>query len=154
MRVSRAVVSIIVGLFLARPVFAQKSGSRPVIWHDRGNISALDLVNGSGGKNHKPGTKFKFIKESSSGTSPKFEVEDEHGAKWKVKLGPEVKSETAATRLIWAVGYFVDDDYYQPQIHVHGLIPLSRGQEFVSGDTVKDVRLERTSLTVSPDTNS
>ena len=100
-------------------------------------------MTGSGGKNHKPGTKFKFIKESSEGTSPKFEVEDEHGAKWKVKLGPEVKSETAATRLVWAVGYFVDDDYYRPQIHVQGLMPLSRGQEFVSGDTVTDVRLER-----------
>ena len=143
MRASRAVVSIIVALFLALPVFAQKSGSRPVIWHDRGNISALDLVTGSGGKNHKPGTKFKFIKESSAGTSPKFEVEDEHGAKWKVKLGPEVKSETAATRLVWAVGYFVDDDYYRPQIHVRGMMPLSRGQEFVSGDTVTHVRLER-----------
>ena len=98
---------------------------------------------GSGGKDHEPGTNFKFIEESSTGTSPKFEVEDENGITWKVKLGEEVKSETAATRLLWAAGYFVDDDYYRPQIHVQGLKRLARGQEFVSGDTVTGVRLER-----------
>jgi hypothetical protein len=136
------VVSIVVGLFLALPVFAQKSGSKPVIWHDRGDASVLDLVAGSGGTDHEPGTNFKFIKESSAGTSPKFEVEDENGAKWKVKLGPEVKSETAATRLVWAAGYFVDDAYYRPTIHVQGLEKLARGQEFVSGDSVTDVRIE------------
>jgi hypothetical protein len=46
-------------------------------------------------------------------------------------------------RLVWAVGYFVDDDYYRPHIQVDGLKRLSRGQEFVSGDTVTNVRLER-----------
>jgi hypothetical protein len=143
MRVSRLVVSIVAVLLLALPVFAQQAGSRPVIWRDRGDISLLDLVAGSGGKGHGPGTRLTFIKESTGGTSPKFEVEDEYGTKWKVKLGPEVKSETAATRLVWAAGYFVDDDYYRPKIHVQGLKRLDRGQEFVSGDTVTDVRLER-----------
>ena len=52
-------------LFLALPVFAQQAGSGPVIWHDRGDVSVLDLVDGSGGKDHEPGTNFKFIKESS-----------------------------------------------------------------------------------------
>ena len=143
MRVLRTVVSIIVGLFLAPPVFAQQVGSGPVIWHDRGDVSVLDLMTGSGGKGHEPGTNFKFIKESLGGTAPKFEVEDENGAIWKVKLGEEVKPETAATRLIWAAGYIVDDDYYRPQIHVQGMKRLARGQEFVSGDTVTGVRLER-----------
>ena len=78
-----------------------------------------------------------------SGTSPKFEVKDENGITWKVKLGEEVRSETAATRLLWAAGYFVDDDYYLPEIHVQGLKRLARGQQFVSGDTVTGVRLER-----------
>ena len=143
MRGSKTVVFIIAGLFLALPVFAQQAGSGPVIWHDRGDVSVLDLVAGSGGKDHEPGTNFKFIKESSAGTSPKFDVEDENGIKWKVKLGREVKAETAATRLFWAAGYLVDDDYYRPQIHVTGLKRLARGQEFVSGNIVTGVRLER-----------
>ena len=53
--------------------------------------SVLDLVAGSGGKGHEPGSHFTFIKESSNGTSPKFEVKDENGITWKVKLGEEVK---------------------------------------------------------------
>jgi len=143
MRVFQTVAALVVVSFLALPGFAQGTGRSPEIWQDRGDIALLDLVAGSGGKERGPGTSFKFIKESSAGTAPKFEVEDENGTKWKVKLGSEVKSETAATRLVWAAGYFVDEDYYRPQIQVQGLVKLSRGQEFVSGDTVKGVRLER-----------
>src|SRR5436190_17508213 len=142
MQVYKNAVSIIFTLCLAPSVFAQQSKGKPVLWHDRGDAAMLDMVYGSGGKEHEPGTKFKFIKESSAGTSPKFEVEDENGVKWKVKLGAEVKSETAATRFVWAAGYFVDDAYYRHEIRVQGLPKLSRGQEFVSGDTVTDVRLE------------
>ena len=89
-------------------------------------------------------TTFTFIEESSSGTSPKFEVEDEHGITWKVKLGEEAKSETAATRLLWAAGYLVDEVYYRSQ-HPGVRIPrLDRGREFVSdGDIVSGARLER-----------
>ena len=105
---------------------------------------ALGLLDGPGGVSHQPGTRFKFLKESSSGTAPKFEVEDENGVKWKVKLGPEVKPETAASRLVWAAGYYVDEDYYRSEIHVDGLKRLSRGQKYVrNGNTVMDVRLER-----------
>jgi hypothetical protein len=101
-------------------------------------------MNGAGGEESQPGTSFKFIKESESGTSPKFIVEDEKGVRWKVKLGPEVKSETAATRLVWAAGYFVDLDYYLPEIRVQGMKKLSRGKEYISGgDLVREARLER-----------
>ena len=135
---------IILALFLALPAFAQQAGTTTALWRDRGDIAALDILNGAGGKEHQPGASFKFIEESMSGTSPKFIVEDENGAKWKVKLGLEVKSETAATRLVWAAGYFVDEDYYRPQIQVQGMKPLSRGREYVSGDgLVREVRLER-----------
>jgi hypothetical protein len=134
----------ILALFLALPAFAQQAGTTVALWSDRGDAAALDILNGPGGKEHQPGTIFKFIEESKSGTSPKFEVEDENGAKWKVKLGPEVKSETAATRLLWAAGYFADEDYYRPQIRVQGMKPLSRGRKYVSdGGLVREARLER-----------
>ena len=135
-------ISIII-LFLALPTFAQWAGTKVALWGDWGDIAALDILNGPGGEKHQPGTSFKFIEESKSGTAPKFFVEDENGAKWKVKLGEEVKSETAATRLVWAAGYFVDTDYYRPQIRVQGMKQLSRGQEYVSGDgLVREARLE------------
>jgi hypothetical protein len=135
---------IILALFLALPAFAQQARTTGALWSDRGDAAALDLLNGPGGKEHQPGTSFKFIEESKSGTSPKFDVEDENGVRWKVKLGPEVKSETAATRLVWAAGYFVDEDYYRPQIHVQGMKRLSHGQEYVSaGGLVHEARLKR-----------
>src|SRR5690349_4926610 len=134
----------VLALCLAVATSAQQPGRAPVIWHDRGDAAALDLVGGPGGRAHEPGEQLRFIGESDGGTSPKFEVEDEHGIRWKVKLGEEARSETAATRLLWAAGYVVDEDYYRAGIRVVGLKRLARGQEFVShGDMVTGVRLER-----------
>jgi hypothetical protein len=135
---------IILILFLALPAFAQWVETKVALWGEWGDMSALEILNGPGGEKHQPGTSFKFIEESKNGTSPKFFVEDENGAKWKVKLGPEVKSETAATRLVWVAGYFVDEDYYLPEIRVQGMKPLSRGREYVSDNgLVREARLER-----------
>lgn len=117
-----------------------------VIWRDPGDISTLNLIYGAGGSEHAPdpnGT-YTFDKEIMHGTSPKFDVKDAQGVKWRVKLGQEVQAETAATRLLWAAGYFVDEDYYLPQIKVEGLPKLHRGREFVTDDgIVRRVRLER-----------
>ncbi|MBP1596562.1 MAG: hypothetical protein H6Q05_1939 [Acidobacteria bacterium] len=144
MRYHKRIFSIFLVLFLALPAFAQQAGTTVALWRDRGDVPAMDLLDGPGGKNRQPGTNFTFIKETIGGTSPKFEVEDENGSKWKVKLGREAKSETAATRLLWAAGYHADEDYYRPQIHVKGMKPLSRGQEYVSdGGIVREARLER-----------
>ena len=135
---------VVLAVCLGLTGLAQTPRSPAVIWHDRGDARALDLVGGPGGKAHEPGNVLTFIEESDGGTSPKFEVEDEHGVRWKVKLGEEAKSETAATRLLWAAGYVVDEDYYRQQIRVLGLPRLARGQEFVSaGDNVTGARLER-----------
>jgi hypothetical protein len=135
---------IALALFLALPAFAQQAGTTIALWSDRGDAAALDLLNGPGGKEHQPGTRFKFIEETKGGTSPKFVVEDENGVRWKVKLGHEAKSETAATRLLWAAGYHADEDCYRPQIQVQGMKPLSRGREYVSdGGIVREARLER-----------
>jgi hypothetical protein len=61
-----------------------------------------------------------------------------------VKLAEEARPETAATRLIWAVGYFADETYLIPTLAVEGLKELRRGQEFVSpGGIVQWARLER-----------
>ena len=117
-----------------------------VIWRDPGDISTMNLMYGAGGSEHAPdpnGT-YTFDKEIMHGTSPKFDVKDAQGVKWRVKLGQEVQAETAATRLLWAAGYFVDEDYYLPQIKVEELPKLRRGREFVTDDgIVRRVRLER-----------
>jgi len=139
----RALPLIILALFLALPAFAQQAGTTAALWSDRGDPAVLNILNGPGGKEHQPGTSFTFIEETKGGTSPNYLVEDENGVTWKVKLGREAKSETAATRLVWAAGYNADEDYYRPQIQVQGMKPLSRGQEYVSkGGIVREARLE------------
>jgi hypothetical protein len=139
MRVFTSFIAVV----LTVPAFAQQAGVESVLWRDRGDVTAVSLLDGPGGKARAPGTDFKFVKESMNGTSPKFDVEDENGAKWKIKLGPEAKPETAAARLLWAAGYFTDEDYYRPEIRVRGLKPLSRGNEYISDGLVCGARLER-----------
>ena len=117
-----------------------------VIWRDPGNMASLNLFYGAGGRAHAPNPKgtFTFVKEDTQATSPKFDVRDEHGVQWRVKLGEEPESETAASRLLWAAGYFVDEDYYLAEFKVTGMPQLQRGAQFVLADgTVRRARLER-----------
>jgi hypothetical protein len=117
-----------------------------LIWRDPGDVASLNLLYGAGGQEHAPdpNAKYTFVKEDPQGTSPKFDVKDEQGVQWRVKLGQEPESETAATRLLWAAGYFVDEDYYVPEIKVTGMPKLKRGGNFVTADgTVHKARLKR-----------
>ena len=41
---------IILALFLALPAFAQQAGTTVALWRDRGDVSALNLLDGPGGK--------------------------------------------------------------------------------------------------------
>jgi hypothetical protein len=123
---------------------AETSVSSTALWRDRGNIRSLSLLYGPGGKERQPAGKFTFVEEDKEGTSPKFEVVDGQGVRWKAKLGEETKSETAAARLLWAAGYFTDEDYYLPELQVEKMPKLDRGHDYVSaGGMVRGVRLER-----------
>jgi hypothetical protein len=116
-----------------------------VIWQDPGNISSLNLIYGTGGQENAPdpnGT-YTFLKEDMNGTSPKFDVKDANSVKWRIKTGAEPQSETAATRLLWAAGYFVDQDYYLAEVRVEGLPKLHRGENYVREGVVHGARLER-----------
>ena len=126
---------------------AKASANLPArIWRNPGPMATLNMVYGSGGKAHAPdpaGT-FTFVREDPVASNPKFDVIDARGVEWKVKLGQESQSETAATRFLWAAGYFADEDYYLAEFTVKGLPTLQRGEEFVSpGGIVHGARLER-----------
>ncbi|HTS27651.1 MAG TPA: hypothetical protein VMH81_17375 [Bryobacteraceae bacterium] len=119
----------------------------PVLWHDPTDIATRDLFYGPGGHPHEPRGTFTFLKEDLGGTNPKFVVKDESGTKWKVKLGLEARPETVASRIVWAAGYYANEDYFMPELHVQGMPPrLHRGWKLVSPDgTVHNVRLKRES---------
>src|SRR5436853_193294 len=108
---------------------------RNVMWSEPSNIESLDLFNRLGGADGapEPRGKFTFEKRVSTSTSEKIRVKDDKGREWTVKFGPEAKPETAATRIVWAAGYHVDQDYFVKRTHIEG-----RG-----GFDVWDVRFER-----------
>jgi hypothetical protein len=115
-----------------------------VLWVQPASIANRDLFYGPGGKDHEPHTTFTFLREDLNGSNPKFDVRDENGTKWRVKLGIEAKPETAASRLLWAVGYFANEDYFLTNLRVEDMKPLKRGQKLVGADgTMSDVRLKR-----------
>ena len=115
------------------------------LWQDPTDIQSRDLFYGAGGKEHEPKGTFTFLKEDMDGTNPKFDVKASDGTKWKVKMGVEAKPEVAATRLIWAVGYHTNEDYFMSTLHVDDIkLPLKRGKDEVGPDgSVHDVRLKR-----------
>jgi hypothetical protein len=132
------------------PAQADKGGLKgvtkgaAVLWRDPGDIASHNLYYGPGGKAHEPRGKFTFEKEDMSGTNPKFDVVDEDGVRWRVKMGVEAGPETAASRLVWAAGYFTNEDYFMPVLHVQNMKHLRRGRSLVSADgTVHNVRLKR-----------
>jgi hypothetical protein len=118
-----------------------------VLWTDPSNIASRNLFYGPGGSSHVPRGQFTFVKEDLDGTNPKFVVTDEQGVHWKVKLGNEARPETVATRIVWAVGYHANEDYFLPEMLVRGMpARLHRGQELVGPNgSVRNVRLKRES---------
>ncbi len=93
----------------------------PVLWTDPVDLESRDLFLGLGGEAMKPDiTKVTFIEDKPGGYSIKFVVNDATGRKWVTKLREEVRPETSATRLLWAVGYNVEVTYFFPRVIIEG----------------------------------
>lgn len=127
---------------IKKPKRQHANKSAAVLWRHPGNIRNRDLYYGPGSKALAPAPPFRFIKEVKEGGMPKFDVEDARGVKWRVKLGPEAQAETAASRLVWAVGYNAEEAYYLNRARIDGLRKLSRGQKYIEGDSVRGARFE------------
>ena len=106
-----------------------------VLWQPPVDIECRDLFYGVGGRKGAPDPSmpFTYLSRKKSGTQKKIVVQDIHGDKWTVKFGPEARPETAATRIVWAVGYHVDQDYFVPRARIVGQKNID----------ARDVRFER-----------
>jgi hypothetical protein len=93
----------------------------PVLWQAPHDISSRNLYLGPGGEQMKPDLRrVKFIKEETGGYSKKFRIRDASGREWVAKVGKEAQSETAAVRLVWAVGYETEINYLVPRLTIPG----------------------------------
>jgi len=92
------------------------------LWRPPADIECLDLFYGAGGRKGAPDPSmpFTYVRRQKSGTQKKIVVRDVHDREWTVKFGPEARPETAATRIVWAVGYHVDQDYFVPRARIIG----------------------------------
>jgi len=121
-----------------------------LLWKDPGRIGERDLSWGVGNEARAPKPPFMFVAEDVSGTKPKLDVKDAAGVTWSVKLATaepgqnEVHAEIAATRLVWALGYFVDENYFVATGRVDGVKDLKRAAGVVGADgTFQRARFER-----------
>jgi len=144
------VIALSVALFL--PVSTLSSGKEkkkkeketvpegvPVLWREPSDITTRDLYWGPGGKELQPDLrKVTFISKEKGGYSTKYRVRDASGREWIAKLGKEAKGETAASRLMWATGYFADTNYLVPRVYVEGLNKTLENVRF--GLRPKDVK--------------
>ena len=112
------------------------------IWHDPGNIASLDLFFGQGGEKGMPAAPFVFESEDMNGTNPKFDVRDANDKKWRVKLGEEARPEVVASRLLWATGYYVNDDYVLTTADIQGM-HIRRGASLVKDGRIAEARFAR-----------
>lgn len=133
-----AVASLLVGVASA---VAEEERKKGALWKDPGNIAVLDLFWGSGSADRAPTGPFVFLNEDTAGTQPKIRVRDAAGREWDVKFGEEVHSEIAANRLVWALGYVMEELYYVPSGTVTGTTKLGRTKDHIGPDgTFREAR--------------
>jgi len=93
----------------------------PVFWTEPTDVSSRNLLLGAGGEEMKPDiSKVTFVKDRPGGYSKKYEVHDAKGNKWIAKIGKEAQPDTAANRLLWALGYPTEIAYLVPKVKIEG----------------------------------
>jgi hypothetical protein len=105
-----------------------------VLWHDPGNVAALDFRYGIGGAELVPQPPFTFVEEDTSGTDAKIAVKDAKDRSWVIKFGPEASPDTFGSRLAWAAGYYVEPTYFVPEGVAVGAHGLKRADKYVDKD--------------------
>ncbi|HEX8353958.1 MAG TPA: hypothetical protein VF611_13715 [Pyrinomonadaceae bacterium] len=147
----KLVTAALFALCLFAPtVQAQDEGSEkptpsgaPVLWRAPDDILARDLFQGPGGRGMRPDLRrVTFVKQETGGYSTKYRVRDAAGREWVAKIGKEAQAETAATRLVWAVGYVTEVNYLAPCVRIEGAPKPGKDAETCDGGGHANVRFE------------
>ena len=94
----------------------------PVLWTTPAKINSRNLYLGPGGAAMQPNLRrITFLEEDEGGYSgTKYRIRDAAGREWVAKIGKEAQSETAAVRLLWAVGYETEINYLVRRLTIPG----------------------------------
>jgi hypothetical protein len=94
---------------------------KPVMWKDPTDLESRNLILGAGGEEMKPDVStLTFIEQKTGGFSTKYRVKDAKGNEWIAKVGKEAQTDTAANRLLWALGYETEIAYLIPHAKIEG----------------------------------
>ena len=94
---------------------------KPVMWKDPTDLESRNLILGAGGEEMKPDvSQLTFIEQKTGGFSTKYRVKYAKGNEWVAKIGKEAQTDTAANRLLWALGYETEIAYLIPHAKIEG----------------------------------
>ena len=100
------------------------TGTQPPIeqlWIEPTDISARDLFYGPGGRAAAPAQDtFEFLDEEVGGFSRGYDVRDDQGLEWGVKVGPEAQTEVVTSRVLWAIGFHQPPTYFLSRWELKG----------------------------------
>ena len=101
----------------------------PVLWRQPTDLESRNLLLGPGGEAMKPDlSQVTFVRDQEGGGySTNYRVKDGKGKTWVVKFGKEAQPETAAVRLLWALGYMTEVNYLVPCVQIIGAPEPKRG---------------------------
>jgi hypothetical protein len=83
------------------------------------NIKQKNLLLGPGGSSLRPNLRrVTFLKKETGGNNLKYRIKDGSGRVWVAKIADESRPETAAARLLWAIGYKTEINYLAPRLTI------------------------------------
>jgi hypothetical protein len=122
---------------------AEAAQGTPVLWRDPGDIASLDLTEVAGWEEMKPDpANLTYVTDEQTGYSVKYRVKDGEGKTWVVKVGNEARPETAAVRLVAAMGYATELNYIFPCVQIPGAAKPRKDVPRCEGNGFADARFE------------
>lgn len=125
-----AILALILLSAAVLPAAAQKDKAKKpeiiyngpaVLWRQPQDIATRNLLVGAGGEAMKPDlSRVTFVEVKTGGWSTKYRVKDGKGNEWVAKLSKEAQPETAANRLLWAIGYETEIAHLVPELTIEG----------------------------------
>jgi hypothetical protein len=150
------VIFVFVCLFAVQGYSQEKKAlpeGKRVMWESV-NISERDLFWGPGGQQMQPVLKQSvYIGPQTGGNNLKHRIRDGAKREWVAKIADESQPETAAVRLLWAIGYKTEINYLVPKLEIPKVGNYKNARFEARPDNIK--RLDRWSWTDNPfiDTN-
>lgn len=116
--IKTGIFSLVIALTATTVLSQDTTEAKRVLWEPV-NIGERDLFYGPGGTQMQPDLKkAQFLGRQKGGNNIKYRIKDASDREWVIKVGDETQPETAAVRLLWAIGYRTEINYIVPSVSI------------------------------------